>query len=91
MDEEIWIRIAKTLDYDGWDTVNREFVPLTVDEFIKELKDFANYWNIEHKQYLMNYDDVISILRLSKTWDSNEYLIKKSRAVKYISTNVWTG
>ncbi|AZQ64711.1 hypothetical protein EI427_21035 [Flammeovirga pectinis] len=91
--EHAWYSFSSKLDYDGWDMTTAEFLPLTVNEYQKEVGDFTDYWKgLERKDYeLFQNKKPESIIRTSKDWDYNEYLIKYENKYLYIGTDVYTG
>jgi len=90
--EEAWLNFASKLDYDGWDTINSEFIPMTLEEYKLESVEFTRYWEMPDKSLqLENESSIVSILKIDKLWDFIEYLILRKDTMQYISTNVWTG
>lgn len=90
--EEAWIHFANKLDYDGWDTVNSELIPVTLEEYNIESTEFTRYWKLpDEYMKLENELSILSILKTSKSWDFIEYLILRKDAIQYLSANVWTG
>jgi hypothetical protein len=91
-DEEAWVRFANKLEYDGWDTVNSAFLPLSFQEYEEETLAFIKFWKMpEDAMDLGDKQQIVSIIRVEKVWDFNEYLIKKKDAVEYLSVDVITG
>lgn len=90
--EEAWLNFASKLDYDRWDTVNSEFIPMTLEEYKLESMEFTRYWEMpDESMQLENEPSIVSILKVDKLWDFIEYLILRKDTMQYISTNIWTG
>ena len=91
--ELAWYSFSLKLDYDGWYMTTAEFVPLTLEEYQKEIEEFTDYWKeLSQRDYgLLLNEKPISIIRTSKGWDYNEYLIKYDNKYQYIGTDIYTG
>ncbi|MEL0653347.1 hypothetical protein V6246_18140 [Algibacter sp. TI.3.09] len=90
--EEAWISFSAKLDYDGWDTVNNEFIPITLEEYKTESLEFTKYWEMPNNSMQLEEEtNIVSILKIDKSWDFIEYLVLRENSMQYISTNVWTG
>ncbi|WP_157821996.1 hypothetical protein [Tenacibaculum sp. Bg11-29] len=91
--EQAWYSFSKKLEYDAWDMSSAEFLPLTLEEYKNEINEFTNYWkelnNGDFELFLK--ESLISIIRASKGWDYNEYIIKYENYYQYIGTDIYTG
>ncbi|MBN2891890.1 MAG: hypothetical protein JXL97_08490 [Bacteroidales bacterium] len=84
--EEGWISFSKALDYDDWDIVSSDFLPITISEYMTETNKFIKFWGIdENSMNLEKEKDIISILQVKSEWDFIEYLINRSNSLEYIS------
>jgi len=89
--EEAWISFARTLDYDDWDIVSSNFLPITLSEYRIETNRFINWWGIDDNSLnLENEKDIISILQVKSEWDFIEYLINRQNSIEYVSVFVYT-
>jgi hypothetical protein len=89
--EEAWISFARTLDYDDWDIVSSNFLPITLSEYRIETNRFINWWGIDDNSLnLENEKDIISILQVKSEWDFIEYLINRQNSIEYVSVFVNT-
>ena len=90
--EEAWISFATKLDYDAWDTVNNEFIPITLEEYKTKSLEFTKHWKVpENSMDLREESRILSILKVDNSWDFIEFLILREDSIEYISTNIWTG
>ena len=89
--EEAWISFSTKLDYDGWDTVNSEFIPTTLEEYKIQSLEFIKYWVMpDNSMQLEEESNIVSILKIHKDWDFIEYLVLRENSMQYISAEVWT-
>ena len=68
-EEEAWISFATKLDYDGWDTVNNEFIPITLEEYKTKSLEFTKHWKVpENAMNLREESKISSILKVEDLW-----------------------
>ncbi|APU09704.1 hypothetical protein A5M85_05225 [Cellulophaga lytica] len=91
--EQAWYSFSQKLEYDGWDMSTAEFLPLTLEEYQNEINQFTNYWQELNKNEfeLLQKESLISIIRTSKDWNYNEYIIKYKNCYQYVGVDIYTG
>ena len=91
--ELAWYSFSTKLEYDGWDMTTAEFVPLTLEEYQKEIIEFTDLWkDLNEKDYDLKLNESpLSIIRTAKGWDYNEYLVKCEDKFLYVGTDIYTG
>ena len=91
--ELVWYSFSLQLGYDEWDMTSAEFIPLRLEEYEKEIVEFTHHWEeLNNTNYdLLSDETLISLIRISKGWDYNEYLVKYKNKYQYIGADIYTG
>ncbi|WP_196887370.1 hypothetical protein [Aureivirga sp. CE67] len=90
--EEAWINFCLKLDYDQWDTINNEFVPIRLEEYKSDFNEFLNHWQIpENSTKLNNENSIRGILKVRESWDVLELLILRENTIDYLGVFICVG